>query len=104
MWAIYAGVGSRRSEDVGPDPAPPPAAVATLLAELAARGFERLGEVRTVLPRSVVALDWLMVDPSGATVAAVTPVRAWALLICASSFADRTWLQTYYPRVETIDT
>ena len=45
-----------------------------------------------------------MVDPSAATVAAVTPIRAWALLICASSFADRTWLQTYYPRGETIDT
>jgi hypothetical protein len=104
VWANYAGAATRRSEDAGPEPVPPPAAVQAMLDQLRDLGFERLGEQRTVLPRTLVVHDWLMIDASGAMVASVAPIGGWALLICASAFSDHVWLQTYHPRGESIDT
>ncbi|HEX8024752.1 MAG TPA: hypothetical protein VF484_00975, partial [Candidatus Limnocylindrales bacterium] len=104
-WRVYAGTRSRRLADAGPEEIPPPAPVATVLEELGTLGFHRIGERTLVLPDGRRAFEWLWADELGYTYVAVVPSRilSGALVACYTAFADWSWLQTNFPRGETID-
>jgi hypothetical protein len=103
-WRLYAGTRTRRLADAGPLEIPPPAPVAAILQQLAPLGFGRIGERTLVLPTGRRAFEWLWGDESGETYVAVVPSRViGALMACYTAFADCAWLQTGYPRSETID-
>jgi len=104
-WRLYSGTRSRRLADAGPDEIPPPAPVATVLGELAGLGFHRIGERTLVLPDGRRLFEWLWADDTCYTSVAVVPSRilSGALVACYTAFADWSWLQTNFPRGETID-
>jgi hypothetical protein len=103
-WRIYAGTSTRRLADAGPLEIPPPGPVAAVLDQLEAAGFHRIGERTLVLPEGRRVFEWLWADESGETYVAVVPSRfIGALVACYTAFADWAWLQTHYPRGETID-
>jgi hypothetical protein len=102
-WRVYAGVRRRRMADAGPDEIAPPAPVASALVELHQLGFHRIGERTIVLPQGR-RYEWLWADEPGITYVAVVPsAYIGALVACYTAFADWTWLQTTFPRGETID-
>jgi hypothetical protein len=104
-WRVYAGTRTRRLADAGPDEIPPPAPVAAVLEQLATLGFHRIGERTLVLPDGRRAFEWLWADETGYTYVAVVPSRilSGALVACYTAFADWSWLQTNFPRGESID-
>jgi len=104
-WRIYAGTRTRRLADAGPLEIPPPAPVGAVLDELEGLGFHRIGERTLVLPDGRRAFEWLWADDTGYTYVAVVPSRilSGALVACYTAFADWSWLQTNFPRGETID-
>ena len=102
-WRVYAGVRGRRLADAGPDALEPPAPVAAALLELHHLGFHRIGERTIVLPQGR-RYEWLWADEPGMTYVAVVPTAyIGALVACYTAFADWSWLQTSFPRGETID-
>ena len=103
-WRIYAGTKSRRLADSGPLEIMPPAPVATVLEQLRAIGFSRIGERYVVLPGRGRVDEWTWTDETGSTYVSVVPSRYIGALMCAYTvFPDGTWLQTNFPRGETID-
>lgn len=104
VWAIYAGVKRRRLADAGPGVIPVPPELAGILAELAEIGFRRVGERYTDIPGRGPVVEWLWADEPGETYVAVVPSRiVGGLMACYTAFADWAWLQTNFPRGETID-
>jgi hypothetical protein len=102
-WQIYAGVRSRRMADAGPLEISPPEAVAHRLDELEALGFSRIGERFLHLPGTPMRYEWLVGEESGETYVIVVPVAGLGTLVAGySSFDDGTWVQTMFPRGETI--
>jgi hypothetical protein len=104
-WRIFAGSKTRRLADAGPLEIPAPAPVAAVLDELRSLGFHRIGERTLVLPGGRRLFEWLWADDTGYTYVAVVPSRilSGALAACYTAFADWSWLQTNFPRGETID-
>ena len=104
-WRVYAGTKTRRLADAGPLEIPPPAPVAAVLDELGRLGFHRIGERTLVLPDGRRAFEWTWADEPGDTYVAVVPsqILSGALVACYTAFADWSWLQTNFPRGETID-
>jgi hypothetical protein len=102
-WQIYAGVRSRRMADAGPLEISPPEAVAHRLDDLEALGFTRIGERFLKLPDAPLRYEWLVGEESGETYVIVVPVAGLATLVaCYTSFDDGTWVQTNFPRGESI--
>lgn len=102
-WQIYSGVRSRRMADAGPLEISPPEAVAARLDELEALGFTRIGERFLQLPGTPLRYEWLVGEASGETYVIVVPVLGLGTLVaCYSSFDDRTWVVTMFPRGESI--
>lgn len=102
-WRIYAGVRSRRMADAGPLEISPPEAVAHRLDELEALGFTRIGERFLKLPDTPLRYEWLVGEPTGETYVIVVPVAGLGTLVAGySSFDDGTWVQTHFPRGESI--
>jgi hypothetical protein len=102
-WQIYSGVRSRRMADAGPLEISPPEAVAHRLDELEALGFTRIGERFLKLPDTRLRYEWLVGEESGETYVIVVPVAGLGTLVAAySSFDDGTWVQTNFPRGESI--
>jgi hypothetical protein len=102
-WRIYSGVRSRRMADAGPLEITPPDLVAHRLDELEALGFTRIGERYLQLPGTPLRYEWLVGEPSGETYVIVVPVAGiGTLAACYSSFDDGTWVQTNFPRGESI--
>jgi hypothetical protein len=102
-WQIYSGVRSRRMADAGPLEISPPEAVAHRLDELEALGFTRIGERFLKLPDTRLRYEWLVGEESGETYVIVVPVAGLATLVaCYTSFDDGTWVQTNFPRGESI--
>lgn len=102
-WRIFAGAKTRRMADAGPLEIPPPVPVGDRLDELEALGFRRIGERYLQLPGSPLRYEWLVGDESGETyVVAVPSVVVGTLVAAYSSFDDGTWVQTNFPRGETI--
>jgi hypothetical protein len=104
-WRLYAGTKTRRLADAGPAEIPPPAPVAAVLDQLRTLGFHRIGERTLVLPDGRRAFEWLWADETGYTYVAAVPSRilSGVLVACYTAFADWSWLQTNFPRGETID-
>jgi hypothetical protein len=103
-WRIYAGTKTRRLADAGPLEIVPPGAVAAILEQLRAIGFSRIGERFVVLPGRGRVDEWTWTDETGSTYVSVVPSRYIGALMCAYTvFPDGTWLQTNFPRGETID-
>jgi len=104
-WRVFAGTRTRRLVDAGPLGVPPPAPVAAVLEQLHGLGFHRIGERTLVLPDGRRAFEWLWADDTGYTYVASVPSRllSGALVACYTAFADWSWLQTNFPRGETID-
>ncbi len=104
-WRLYAGTRTRRLADAGPEAVPAPAPVQAVLEQLAGLGFHRIGERTLVLPDGRRAFEWLWADESGDTYVAAVPSRilSGVLVACYTAFADWSWLQTNFPRGETID-
>ena len=101
-WQVYAGVRSRRLADAGPLEIPAPDAVAARVRELGELGFSRIGERYLRLPEGI-RYEWNVRDETGATYVSVVPVLAGSLVVCFTSFDDGTWIQTSFPRGETIE-
>ena len=101
-WQIYAGTRSRRLVDAGPLEIPPPDSVATRLQELGTLGFTRIGERSLVLPGRGVRYEWNVGDETGSTYVSAVPTTIGAIIVFYSSFEDGTWVQTMFPRGETI--
>jgi len=101
-WQVYAGVRSRRLADAGPLEIPAPDAVAARVRELGELGFSRIGERYLRLPEGI-RYEWNVRDETGATYVSVVPVLAGSLVVCFTSFDDGTWVQTSFPRGETIE-
>jgi hypothetical protein len=102
-WRIYSGVRSRRMADAGPLEISPPEAVAHRLDELEALAFTRIGERFLKLPDTPLRYEWLVGEESGETYVIVVPVAGLGTLVAAySSFDDGTWVQTNFPRGESI--
>ena len=73
------------------------------LDELEALGFTRIGERFLRLPGPPLRYEWLVGEPSGETYVIVVPVAGLGTLVAAySSFDDGTWVQTNFPRGESI--
>lgn len=103
-WRVFSGTKTRRLADAGPLAVPPSAPVAIDLEELRRLGFERIGERYLQLPGSGLRYDWVVGEPSGETYVVVVPSTVLgAFVACYSVFPDGTWLQTHYPRGETIE-
>jgi len=102
-WRIYSGVRSRRMADAGPLEITPPEAVAHRLDDLEALRFTRIGERFLKLPDTPLRYEWLVGEESGETYVIIVPVAGPGTLIAAySSFDDGTWVQTNFPRGESI--
>lgn len=102
-WQIYSGVRSRRMSDAGPLEITPPDLVASRLDELEALGFTRIGERFLQLPGTPLRYEWLVGEESGETYVIVAPVAGLGTMVASySSFDDRTWVQTTFPRGESI--
>jgi hypothetical protein len=66
-------------------------------------GFSRVGERSLRLPQGLL-YEWIVRDATGATYVSIVPVHVLgALTVCYTSFGDGTWIQTSYPRGETIE-
>jgi hypothetical protein len=107
-WRIFSGAKTRRLADAGPLAVAPPPPVAAALEELRTLGFERIGERYLQLPGTGLRYDWVVGENSpenlGATYVVVVPSTVvGAFVACYSVFPDGTWLQTHYPRGETIE-
>lgn len=103
-WQIFAGTKHRRLADAGPLAVAPPPAIAPAIEDVRALGFDRIGERYLQLPGSGLHYDWVFAEASGATYIVVVPSRVvGAFVVCYSVFPDGTWLQTQYPRGETLE-
>jgi hypothetical protein len=111
-WRVYSGAKTRRLADAGPLAVAPSPPVAAALEELGRLGFERIGERYLQLPGTGLRYDWVVGEKSGenlgenvgATFVVVVPSTVvGAFVACYSVFPDGTWLQTHYPRGETIE-
>jgi len=103
-WRIYAGTKTRRLADAGPLEIVPPAPVAAVLEQLGTIGFSRIGERYVVLPSRGRVDEWTWRDETGSTYVSIVPSRYIGALMCAYSvFPDGLWLQTNFPRGETLD-
>jgi hypothetical protein len=102
-WQIYSGVRSRRMSDAGPLEITPPDLVASRLDGLEALGFTRIGERFIQLPGMPLRYEWLVGEESGETYVIVLPVAGLGTMVASySSFDDGTWVQTNFPRGESI--
>jgi hypothetical protein len=103
-WRIYAGTRKRRLADAGPTEIVAPFAVQAILDQLRELGFSRIGERYVELPGRGPVVEWTWADQPGDTYVSVVASRViGALMSCYTAFADWAWLQTNFPRGETID-
>jgi hypothetical protein len=101
---LYGGVRTRRPVPAGPLEVAPPEEVSLAIADLRRLGFTRIGERTLQLPDGPIRMEWIMSDGPATTYALVVASRVFGYFMSLySAYYDGTWVQTSYPRGETID-